>query len=418
MDLPLRFDVAVHQDRYLPAGATTVDAVVEVTALASSTVAPDAAQIVIVDCSSSMADKLAEAKRATETAIDTLPDGVAFAIVAGREYAELVYPHEGLAPADARTRAEARRAVHGLTADGGTALGSWLRLTGNLFLGHRAEVKHAIMLTDGRDEHETRRELAAALRSCERQFVCDARGVGDRWSGTELRLIASALHGSADGLAHPAELADDFRSMTAVAMGKALGAVTLRLWTPAGSAIRFVRQVFPQVDDLTGRRDEVSTRIGAYSTGAWGSEKRSFHLRLDLPPGSAGEERLAARIGFASGDVSLAESRVTATWTADRASFLGADPVVAHFTGQAELAAAIQEGIAAREAGDVGLAADWLGHAVQLADRTGNRGVAALLDRLVAVVGDRVHLRAEVSDFDVELANVRSVRTVRRTSRR
>jgi VWA domain-containing protein len=418
------FTAVVHQNRYLPTGGTTVDLVVEVTASAGARLGdsapPSAAQLLMIDCSGSMADppaKLVEAKRATIAAIDTLRDGVAFAVIAGRDDAQLAYP---LVPASPRTRAEARQAVALLEAGGGTALGTWLRLASNVFRGTAAEVKHAIMLTDGRNEHEAPQQLAAALRACEGRFVCDTRGVGDGWSGTELRLVASALLGTADGLARPADLAGDFRQMTEAAMGKALGEVALRLWTPAGSAVRFVRQAYPHVDDLSGRRAEVSPRIGEYPTGAWGTETRDYHIRVNLQPGAPGEERLAARVSLVSRDEVLVETRATAIWTDDRVRSTRIDPVVAHYTGQAELAAAIQEGLEAREAGDVATATDRLGRAVQLAEQTGHRETSALLERLVDVMDattGSVRLRTDVSEVDAEMANVRSVRTIQ-TARR
>jgi hypothetical protein len=413
------FTAMVHQNRYLPTGGTTVDLVVEIAASAGARLGdsapPSAAQIVVIDCSGSMADppgKLDEAKRATIAAIDALRDGVTFAVITGRDDAQLAYP---LVLASPRTRAEARQAVSRLEAGGGTALGTWLRLASDVFLGSAAEVKYAIMLTDGRNEHETPQQLAAALRTCEGQFVCNTRGVGDGWSGTELRLIASALLGTADGLARPADLTADFRRMTEAAMGKALGEVTLRLWTPAGSAVRFVRLAYPHVDDLSGRRAEVSARIGEYPTGAWGTESRDYHIRVNLQPGAPGEERLAARVSLVSHDEVLVETRATAIWTDDRARSARIDPVVAHYTGQAELAAAIQQGLEAREAGDVATATDRLGRAVQLAEQTGHRATTALLERLVDVTDARtgaVRLREDVSNVDAEMANVRSVRTV------
>ena len=157
------FQAEVHQNRYLPAGGTVIDAVLTVTTSSEAghnrTAGPNAAQVIMIDCSGSMANppsKLDEAKKATIAAIDTLRDGVAFAIIAGRHYAEMVYPPAAtLVPATRETRAEAQQAVSELIAGGGTALGSWLQLANNLFAGHPAEVKHAIMLTDGRNEHET-----------------------------------------------------------------------------------------------------------------------------------------------------------------------------------------------------------------------------------------------------------------------
>src|SRR5204862_243130 len=79
---------------------TADDAVVTVTASGAAaaragTAPPSAAQVIMVDCSGSMANpvtKLAEAKKATMAAIDTLRDGVAFAVVSGRNDADMVYP--------------------------------------------------------------------------------------------------------------------------------------------------------------------------------------------------------------------------------------------------------------------------------------------------------------------------------------
>jgi hypothetical protein len=420
------FQAEVHQNRYLPAGGNVVDAVLTVTTSSADghtpAAGPDAAQVIMIDCSGSMANppsKLDEAKKATITAIDTLRDGVAFAIIGGRHTAEMVYPPAfTLVPATRETRAAAQHAVSQLVADGGTALGTWLQLANNLFAGHSAEVKHAIMLTDGRNEHETLEQLAAVLRSCESGFVCDARGVGDGWSGTELLVVASALLGTADGLAFPGDLVADFRRMTEAAMGKALGDVTLRLWTPAGSTVRLVEQAFPHLADLTSRRTEVSARIGDYPVGAWGIESRDYHLSIALPAGAVGEERLAARVSLVSQDQPLLESRVFATWTDDHALFATIDPWVAHYSGQEELAAAIQQGLAARAAGDISTATAMLGRAAQLATETGREDTVTLLGRLVEVIDIRsgdVRLRQDVVDVDAEMANVRSVRTIRIT---
>jgi len=420
------FQAEVHQNQYLPAGGTVVEAVLTVTASSADghtpTVGPNAAQVIMIDCSGSMANppsKLDEAKKATITAIDSLRDGVAFAIIAGRHNAGMVYPPTAaLVAATGETRAEAKQAVSRLIAGGGTALGSWLHLANYLFAGHPAEVKHAIMLTDGRNEHESLEQLAAVLRSCEGGFVCDTRGVGDGWSGTELLVIASALLGTADGLASPGDLVADFRRMTETAMGKTFGEVTLRLWTPAGSTVRLVEQAFPHLENLTGRRTEVSARIGDYPVGAWGIESRDYHLSIALPAGAAGEERLAARVSLVSQDQTLLESRVFATWTDDHALFAAIDPWVAHYSGQEELAAAIQQGLAARDAGDINAATAMLGRAAQLAAKTGREDTAALLGRLVEVIDVRsgdVRLRQDVAGVDAEMANVRSVRTIRIT---
>jgi len=89
---------------------------------------------------------------------------------------------------------------------------------------------------------------------------------------------------------------------------------------------------------------------------------------------------------------------------------------VAHYTGQAELAVVIQEGLKAREAGDEETATAKLGRAVQLATESGHEDTAKLLRRVVDVIDaptGTVRLKKQVAGVDAELTNVRSVRTVR-----
>jgi hypothetical protein len=418
------FAVELHQNRFLPVGGAVVDAVLDVTAsgagLAAAGGPPSAAQVIMIDCSGSMTSpytKIQEAKKATMAAVDALRDGVAFAIVAGRGRADMVYPSTvKLVPADAQTRQQAKDAVQRLNASGGTAIGTWLTLANHLFAPSTAEVKHAIMLTDGQNQHETAEQLATVLRACQGRFVCDTRGVGADWSGSELRSVASALLGSADGLPDPSQLVADFRAMTEAAMGKSVAEATLRLWTPAGAVVRFVKQVFPHVEDLTGRRTDVSARIGDYPTGSWGAEHREYHVSIEVPPNAVGEEMLAGRISLVTGDQVLSQSLILANWTDEMALSTQINGRVAHYTGQAELADAIQEGLAARDAGDVERATSKLGRAVQLAEESGHTETAKLLGKVVEVVdapSGTVRLKQKVAGVDAELANVRSVKTVR-----
>ena len=112
--------------------------------------------------------KIAEARAATAAAVDVIRDGVAFAVIAGTDEAQPVFPHDGsLAVADAATRQYAKQAVAGLLPRGGTAIGQWLRLAHSMFTAYDASLRHAILLTDGRNEHETPEQLAAAISLCE-----------------------------------------------------------------------------------------------------------------------------------------------------------------------------------------------------------------------------------------------------------
>jgi hypothetical protein len=211
-----QFSVSVYQNEFLSVGANEVDAIVTVTSTGAPTGASSAraAQIIIVDCSGSMdypSTKMTAARQATKAAIDVIREGVPFAVVAGTHVARMVFPStEYLVPADASSRAAAKTAVDRLGAGGGTAIGQWLTLADRLFIGHDDAIRHAILLTDGKDEHETADELGTAIARCEGRFTCDCRGIGTDWVVAELRRVAAALLGGVDIVANPGDLAADF----------------------------------------------------------------------------------------------------------------------------------------------------------------------------------------------------------------
>jgi hypothetical protein len=421
------FTLEAFHNEYLPEGGGEVDVIVSVTAtgLGTARTSTDAAEVIVIDCSGSMGDpaaKIAAARRATRAAIDALPDGVVFAVVAGRHDARMVFPQsERMVVLDRITRRQARAAVDGLSPSGGTAIGTWLRLARRLLAPHPRRLRHAVLLTDGRDEHEAPEDLAAALDVCDGAFTCDARGIGTDWVVDEVRGIASRLLGTADIVAETEHLAADFEGIVARAMGKGAGDVVLRVWTPRGARVRAVKQVSPAVEDLTERRTQDSAKplIGLYPTGAWGDETREYHVRVTLDPLAAGEEILAARVGVAApslSDTPLGETRVRVTWTPDSALSTRLNNRVAHYTGQAELAEAIQEGLDARRSGDVRTATARLGRAVALAARSGHEETSALLERVVEVedpTTGRVRLRREITAADEMTLDVRSTRTAR-----
>ncbi|MBK3586868.1 VWA domain-containing protein, partial [Streptomyces sp. MBT57] len=221
-----QFSVDVYQNEFLPEGGREVNGIVTVTSTGGGTTggiplpgaaaapgygpgqAPSAAVVLMVDCSGSMdypPTKMRNARDATAAAIDTLREGTRFSVVAGTHVAKDVYPGNGqLAVADARTKAQAKEALRKLSAGGGTAIGTWLRLTDRLLGAADVDIRHGILLTDGRNEHEAPEDLRAALDSCAGRFTCDARGVGTDWEVKEVTSIASALLGTADIVADPA----------------------------------------------------------------------------------------------------------------------------------------------------------------------------------------------------------------------
>ena len=435
-----QFSVDVYQNEYLPEGGREVNAIVTVTSTGGGTVGsavaaphlyspgqgPDAAVAIMVDCSGSMdypPTKMRNARDATAAAIDTLRDGVHFAVIGGTHIAKEVYPGNGrLAVADATTRDQAKQALRKLSAGGGTAIGTWLRLADRLLSSADVSIRHGIVLTDGRNEHESPEDLKAALDACAGRFTCDARGVGTDWEVKEVTGIASALLGTADIVADPANLAADFTKMMETAMGKEVADVALRLWTPVGTAIKFVKQVAPRVEELTDRRTEAGPRAGDYPTGSWGDESRDYHVCVEVPEAGIGQEMLAARVSLVvpQPDGSTqnlgAQGLVKAVWTDDMVASTSINPQVAHYTGQAELAQVIQQGLDLRKSGDVDGATAKLGRAVQLASVSGNADTAKLLAKVVDVVdaaAGTVRLKAKVAEADEMTLETRSTKTVR-----
>ncbi|WP_034270121.1 vWA domain-containing protein [Actinospica robiniae] len=423
-----QFTVNVYQNEYLPEGATEINAIVSVQSAAAfgGTASARAAQVIMVDCSGSMdypPTKMAAARQATEAAIDSIRDGVPFAVVAGTHVARMVFPGtEYLVPADASSRAAAKAAVARLTAGGGTAIGQWLAMADRLFTGHEQAIRHAILLTDGKDEHEDPADLAAALARCEGRFTCDCRGIGTDWVVAELRRVSSALLGTVDIVADPGRLAGDFQQIIEHAMGKAVGDVRLRLWTPQGAQVKFVKQVAPQILDLTGRRTPGPNPLtGDFPTGAWGPESRDYQVCVQVRPGGIGDEMLAARVSLVSVEgagqaVTLGQGLVRAVWSDDVAQTGRIDRTVADYTGQTELADAIREGLEARKNGDLDTATAKLGRAVKLATQAGNEDTAVLLSKVVEIddpATGTVRLKQRVSDADEMTLDTRSTRTVR-----
>ncbi|QRN81434.1 MAG: VWA domain-containing protein, partial [Nocardiopsis sp. BM-2018] len=174
------FRVEIDQNPFLPIGGTEVHAVVSVTSNSPVLVgsAVRAAEVIIVDTSGSMyGEKINAAKQAARAAIETLRDGVRFAVVAGHREAEMIFPETArLVEVDASTRAAALDAVGKLRADGGTRMGSWLLKAAALFDTVDDGIKHAILLTDGQN-NEMSDVFEGVLQRLAGRFVCDCRGV-------------------------------------------------------------------------------------------------------------------------------------------------------------------------------------------------------------------------------------------------
>ncbi|MEU8661233.1 vWA domain-containing protein [Actinoplanes philippinensis] len=416
----MSYTAEAFQNEYLALGASEVNAIVTVTSSGGEggRRTGGATEIIIVDASGSMQaeGRIGAARQAAKAAVECIDDGVHFAIIAGVSTAQQLFPDPGqLAVASPQTRAAASVAIDRLQANGGTAMGAWLLLAAQLFAQRPGDIKHAILLTDG-DNGERHGYLDSVLDQIKEQFICDCRGVGANWKVAELRKIADRMLGTVDIVAKPMELTASFQQMITAAMGKTSADVQLKVWTPVNASVRFVKQVEPQVADLTGKRVEDGPRAGRYPLGSWGQESRDYHICVDVPAGGSGDEMLAARVHIMEGDTEHARALVRAVWTDDTALSTRINRQVAHYTGQAELADAIQAGLAARESGDDRTATIKFGRAAQLAHASGNKATEELLAKVVEIedaVTGTVRLRRKVAAEDEMALDTRSTKTVR-----
>jgi hypothetical protein len=366
---------------------------------------------------SSPRSKITSARKAAAAAVDELVDGTWFAVISGTNTASVIYPHhDGMAQADPQTRTDAKAAVQSLDATGGTAIGRWLAAATDLFSTVEAGQCHAILLTDGKNETETPEELRRGVDRAREVFQCDCRGVGANWDVNELRGIASALLGSVDLIAEPEKMADDFRTMMRAAMARGVADAKLRIWNPQGAELLFVKQVAPTIEDLTGRSTQVSELVREYPTGSWSDESRDYHVAVRVAAKPLGAEQLVARAQIVVADAVVAQGLVRATWSDDSTLTTRINPAVAHYTGQAELAAAIQEGLAAKASGDEATATTKLGRAAQLAAETGDEEATNKLRRVVDIedpATGTVKLKRDVSKLDEMALDTSSTKTTR-----
>ncbi|MCK2220034.1 VWA domain-containing protein [Actinomadura sp. ATCC 31491] len=417
------FTLTIDQNKYLPLDGREVHAILTVGSsggVAAQASAPaEAAEVIIVDTSGSMSgSKIREARQAAATAVQTLRDGVHFAVIAGTEQARMVYPggNPHLVKATPATRAEAMRAVERLLAHGGTAIGEWLKLAGHLLTAHPSAIRHALLMTDGQN-NERAEVFASVLSAWSGRFVVDCLGVGDDWVPAELRKVAEAMLGTFDFVRDQGDLPEYFRRLTQTSMGKTVAELALRVWVPQTARLKFVKQVSPVLMDLTGKRADVNPLTGDYPTGSWGAEEREYHVCVEVPPGQIGQEIRAGWVKLVrpdTGDV-LASGNVLAQWTDDLAQSTRINRKVAHYTGQAELHDLIQDGLSARAAGDVDLATARLAKARELAVESGREDTARLLEKVVEVdpATGTARLRRHVDKADEIELDTGSVRTSR-----
>lgn len=398
---------------------------------AAAPAAPARAEVLLLDCSASMGhprEKLWAAQDAAAEAVGTLPDGTYFAVVAGRHTAELLYPPASgpgaaaLVRADATTRKEAQDAVARLVPSGGTAIGSWLALARGLFVSRPGPaVRHALLLGDGRNEHEQPAALAAELAACSGLFTCDTIGVGEDWDPDELQLVADGLDGRADAVRDLDALPGEFRAVTAESAGRRLTGLRLRLTHRPGSAPLTVQQVHPTRRDLLPERVSAGERCLEFRTPPWGDETREYLVCVTAA--RTPREPVDRALWLADLKVVREPSPDDATpapllpparpllvhWTHHRDLYSTYDPKVAHYAHHDALVRGLEEGRAAQRAGDTaGARAAW-GEAVRRAHAMGNEPMLQRLGDVVRIIdaaAGEVEIRPDIRPLDIKSAMV------------
>jgi uncharacterized protein with von Willebrand factor type A (vWA) domain len=392
----MAFKIEAFQNRWLSPGQTRVDAILTVTAGVDVSSGGGALVVgFIVDKSGSMAgERIDSMKRAVTQAIAMLPETAWFFVVVFDSAAQVLVP---ALQATHGNKQQASYALAQLTAGGGTAMSTGLATARAIFARAPSAIHQAIFLTDGKNESEAAGHVSNELGACEGVFQCDCWGVGTDWRVGEVQEIARELLGKASLVPEPAGIEEAFRAAIEKASAKALKDVRLRLWTPQGAATAFVKQVNPTIEEMTSKAKNVSTQVREYMTGAWGAgETRDFHVAVDVKAGNVNDEMLAARPSIAylasengvwvEKEVKPAEARLFANWTADESLSSRIDRHVAHYTGQGELANAIQHGLELREQGNEAAATQLLGRAVKIAHQSGNADMTQRLSKVVDVV--------------------------------
>lgn len=425
----LKFGVDIDATRHLAADADRVEALITLRAPSAGREghAPRIAEILIMDRSASMwgHNKIHEALRAACAAIDGLPDGALLGIVAGNHTVEPVFPATGgLAVVDAKTRAAARRQVMRLRPQGGTKIGTWLTAAGELFAGEPAPdaMRHAVLYTDGKNEHESRAELDHALSRCAGQFVCDVRGLAGDWDYAELEHIADALHGDATAVLRIADLTDDFTQL----MRRVGRAVTprsyLRLTPSKQFRIAAITQEHPRQADLTAHQQPAGEAAVDVPLGAWEErETRRYKLSLRFEPAAvpAEEDVRAVRIDvLAELSGGVREQCADAPVVVRRHATPGFETLMPESLTQVEKERELT--MAMRACADAWLSGQFteadreLALAFRLARESGDARLALLEDIAVTGPGGRVRVRPDVTHGEMQRLGLHSTKTILR----
>lgn len=361
--------------------------------------------------------KMDIAKLAVRKSIDLIDEGNLFGIVSFSSYPQIIWP---LKPATAANKEMAHNAVKRLNAGGGTEMSKALFTVLDMISSLRDTMVHAQFVTDGQNETSDRKELENAINQCEGKLQCDCWGIGTDWEPKELRNISNRLLGTADAVPDPQRLEETFRAALKRTMSKGIGDVRLRIQAPKSVKIVTIKQVSPEIVDLSQLVKKVDDKNTDIPLGAWGNEEREYQIAFELQPQPEGEEMMAGRpkIVFTENgqEIVVDGDRIVAAWSSDISVTSRINEQVAHYTGQEELANSIKEGLEAKSRGDVDSATVLLGKAAKIAAESGNEEVTARLKKVVDIVDadqGTVRLKAnagKAAELELDMGGTMTIR--------
>ena len=416
------FKLEASYNPYLSLGTNRIDAIITVTTSGEIVASASGLKAVafIIDTSGSMDNngKIIAAKNAVCRCIQQLDSSTKFTVIKFSGEAGILVP---LTLASVTAKNKACDIVGNIAARGGTVMSSGLRAARQIFKEMpQSAICYAMFLTDGFNEGEHRNALIKEINNCRGMFQCDSRGFGTDWDPSDLRLISGELLGNADAVSEISKLENDFKEALGKMLSKGIADVKLRLWTPKTSKITLIKQMNPEILDLTKHGITLDEKNLDVPLGAWGAESRDYHVSLQLTAGDNDEEMMVCRPGVIliedGVETKITGQPIIARWTRDEDLSTRISPEVAHYTGQAELANAIKEGLEAKQRGDVDGATRLLGRAAKIADETGNDEVTTRLKKVVDILDvneGTVRLKSgsnKGADLELDMGGTRTVR--------
>jgi uncharacterized protein YegL len=388
----MNFKIENFYNPHLSIGASRLDSIVSITAsLGEGEVQSSLrkAIIFILDESGSMSidGKMDIAKLAVRKSIDLLDEKSLFSVIAFSNDSRVIFP---LKTATEANKEIAHNSIKKLRASGGTQMSSALYAVLDMISDLKDTMIHVQFVTDGQNDSADHHRLENALSQSEDKFQCNCWGIGTDWEPKELKNISNRLLGTADAVPNPERLEENFKIALESAMSKGVADVRLRIQTPRSVKIVTIKQVSPEIVDLSKLSKRVDDKNIDIPLGAWGDENREYQIAFELQPQNEGEEMMAGRpkvVFIQDGQETIIDGdRIVAAWSADVTMTSRINEQVAHYTGQAELAQSIKEGLEAKARGDIDSATVLLGKAAKIAIETGNDEVTARLKKVVDVV--------------------------------